>query len=256
LSNRIKTTSVEYSYSIPLEFPQLYSLGPLEIQYSSNNFTEARPWFVAADPLPISSLTLDVKKGTFLRQDDPGLQSVNVGFKPKVVIFWGTNKVTEGFSADASHFQGFMASATEQRAIASFGNDGGAGHKIDNKAIVIIKNNAPDVAADADFVSFDRDGFTIDWTKNDGVNNIIHYQAIGGSDLTDIKVGHFVGEEGVEEQMIRGVGFTPKFVLFMNPYVELEEIGGDLGIEQVAGFGYGMATSREEQGTLSMAHSG
>jgi len=210
-------TFVEYSYSIPLVFPQLYALGPTEINYGNlQTFTEARPWFVAADPIPISSLTLDVKKGTFTRSTALGLQSVNVGFTPEVVIFWGTNKVTEvpndpgeGFSSDASHFQGFMASKTEQRAIASFGNDGGAGHKIDNKAIVIIKNNVPDVAADADFDSFDADGFTINWTKNDGVNNIIHYQAIGGSDLTDIKVGHFVGEEGEEVQRITDVGFEP-----------------------------------------------
>ncbi|EGP94726.1 Putative copper-binding protein, plastocyanin/azurin family protein [Nitrosarchaeum koreense MY1] len=43
-------TYVEYSYSIPLVFPQLYSLGSLEI--NSDKFVEARPWFVAADPAP------------------------------------------------------------------------------------------------------------------------------------------------------------------------------------------------------------
>lgn len=42
---------VEYSYSIPLKFPRLYALGPIEIHYNSNQiFREARPWFVAADP--------------------------------------------------------------------------------------------------------------------------------------------------------------------------------------------------------------
>ncbi|MGQ0605987.1 MAG: LamG-like jellyroll fold domain-containing protein, partial [Candidatus Nitrosotenuis sp.] len=44
-------TFVEYSYSIPLEFPQLYALGPLEISSESGSFTEARSWFVAADPI-------------------------------------------------------------------------------------------------------------------------------------------------------------------------------------------------------------
>jgi len=43
-------TTIEYSYSIPLEFPKLYPLGPIEISYDSSIFTEARPWFVAADP--------------------------------------------------------------------------------------------------------------------------------------------------------------------------------------------------------------
>ncbi|MEM2160764.1 MAG: LamG-like jellyroll fold domain-containing protein, partial [Candidatus Nitrosotenuis sp.] len=41
--------NVSYAYSIPLEFPKLYALGPIEIN-SSTVFTEARNWFVAADP--------------------------------------------------------------------------------------------------------------------------------------------------------------------------------------------------------------
>jgi len=49
-------TFVEYSYSIPLVFPQLYALGPIEIGYGSGQtFTEARPWFVAADPATVDS---------------------------------------------------------------------------------------------------------------------------------------------------------------------------------------------------------
>src|SRR3989442_6376222 len=44
-------TSIKYSYSIPLEFPRLYALGPMQIAYEKNQtFTEARPWFVANDP--------------------------------------------------------------------------------------------------------------------------------------------------------------------------------------------------------------
>ncbi|MHB8547141.1 MAG: LamG-like jellyroll fold domain-containing protein, partial [Nitrosotalea sp.] len=44
-------TSVQYSYSVPLEFPRLYALGPAKISYGTNSiFTEARPWFVANDP--------------------------------------------------------------------------------------------------------------------------------------------------------------------------------------------------------------
>jgi hypothetical protein len=43
-------TSVEYSYSVPLVFPQLYSLGPLEISSDLGTFFEARSWFVANDP--------------------------------------------------------------------------------------------------------------------------------------------------------------------------------------------------------------
>ena len=57
-------TFVEYSYSIPLVFPQLYALGPIEINYGQSLFTEARPWFVAADPAWFDSSWVNRKKIT------------------------------------------------------------------------------------------------------------------------------------------------------------------------------------------------
>ncbi|HJU13581.1 MAG TPA: LamG-like jellyroll fold domain-containing protein [Candidatus Nitrosotalea sp.] len=44
-------TSVGYTYSVPLIYPQLYALGPAKITYGAGQvFNEARPWFVAVDP--------------------------------------------------------------------------------------------------------------------------------------------------------------------------------------------------------------
>jgi hypothetical protein len=43
-------TSVSYSYSVPHVWPYLYALGPVEIEYNGNTFTEARAWYVAVDP--------------------------------------------------------------------------------------------------------------------------------------------------------------------------------------------------------------
>lgn len=43
-------TIISYSYSVPMEWPKLYTLGPLEIDYNENKFYEARPWYVAVDP--------------------------------------------------------------------------------------------------------------------------------------------------------------------------------------------------------------
>ncbi len=40
--------SLSYSYSVPLVWPYLYKLGPLMV----NSFEEARPWYIAVDPLP------------------------------------------------------------------------------------------------------------------------------------------------------------------------------------------------------------
>ena len=35
-------TSVSYTYAIPMVFPMLYELGPVEIYYDSEGFTETR----------------------------------------------------------------------------------------------------------------------------------------------------------------------------------------------------------------------
>ena len=43
-------TSVNYSYSVPMECPRLYELGPMEIGYDDRGFVEAGVWYVAVDP--------------------------------------------------------------------------------------------------------------------------------------------------------------------------------------------------------------
>ena len=43
-------TSVSYSYSVPLQYPQLYALGKVQINQTNSTFTEARNWYVAVDP--------------------------------------------------------------------------------------------------------------------------------------------------------------------------------------------------------------
>ena len=44
-------TYVEYSYSVPHVWPYLYEIGPAEIVYGDKTFYEARPWYVAVDPV-------------------------------------------------------------------------------------------------------------------------------------------------------------------------------------------------------------
>ncbi|NOQ55930.1 MAG: hypothetical protein GQ477_03950 [Nanohaloarchaea archaeon] len=43
-------TFVNYSYSVPHIWPNLYALGPIEIEYGSQVFTEGGLWYVAVDP--------------------------------------------------------------------------------------------------------------------------------------------------------------------------------------------------------------
>jgi len=82
-------TYIEYSYSVPLEFPKLYALGPIEIEYGIpvQTFEEARPWFVAVDPQvarPSSDVTLGswmtelgVKTDIYLSIDEASATSID-----------------------------------------------------------------------------------------------------------------------------------------------------------------------------------
>ncbi len=41
---------VGYTYSVPMLWPYLYELGPVDIFFDGKRFQEARPWYVAVDP--------------------------------------------------------------------------------------------------------------------------------------------------------------------------------------------------------------
>ncbi|TAK17178.1 MAG: hypothetical protein EPO37_07285, partial [Nitrosarchaeum sp.] len=81
-----RKTEVSYSYSVPLVFPDLYALGPIEISdVQGQTFTEARSWFVANDP------AIPQNRGGVLAYAD----TVTVG-TPKYRIFDGSTFVAEG----------------------------------------------------------------------------------------------------------------------------------------------------------------
>ena len=54
------STQISYTYSVPFTFPELYPLGGIQINYDGKSYNEARPWFVANDPLTIESTTVNL----------------------------------------------------------------------------------------------------------------------------------------------------------------------------------------------------
>ncbi len=50
----------EYTYSVPLIWPQLYELGEAEVVHADGTFTEARHWYVAVDP-PITTTAFHLR---------------------------------------------------------------------------------------------------------------------------------------------------------------------------------------------------
>ncbi len=76
-------TNVSYSYSIPTLFPRLYALGKVEIVNTNSTFTEARNWYVAADPAFLSEEEGIV---TYRGADDTDADGVGLD-QPKFKIF-------------------------------------------------------------------------------------------------------------------------------------------------------------------------
>src|SRR5574337_582199 len=60
------STSVSYSYSVPLQYPQLYALGKVQINQANSTFTEARNWYVAVDP---ATTQVDTTAGNVISPD-------------------------------------------------------------------------------------------------------------------------------------------------------------------------------------------
>ena len=54
-------TVVRYSYLVPHIWPYLYVLGPAELDYDRKTFMEARPWYVAVDPVEIRYMRNDTQ---------------------------------------------------------------------------------------------------------------------------------------------------------------------------------------------------
>ncbi len=163
---------------------------------------------------------LSTKTGSFTKNASTGAQAVTgVGFLPKAIIFW-TSYQTSSDTPTTSYRYGWGCStgAAESFSI-SAASQGGVGttataRRCDTKPISIVNYDATLLSA-ADLTSFDADGFTLDWTTNGGGTQIIHYLALGGTDLTGQKVVTWSNVASTGNQSVTGVGFQPNLLFTM-----------------------------------------
>lgn len=157
-------------------------------------------------------------KGSFSANTATGNQAVTgVGFQGKAILLWGVRRTATGYGSGGSFFYGAATSSSARWAFAVCSDDAAA---TSNNArqnsgtlcINILSDGTPTVDGQADFVSFDSDGFTINWTDAPTSAWIIHYLVLGGSDLsaaaTRISVPAVTGN-----QATTGIGFLPSAML-------------------------------------------
>jgi hypothetical protein len=122
---------------------------------------------------------------------------------------------------------GAMTSATAQFVVAN-ADDGnisttnaGRVARFGTECICLLSNGTPTIEKLAKFVSFNADGFSIDWTQVSTTTGlIVHYLAIGGTDVTNatiVEVTPNTTTNGVTQAI--SMGFQPDCVLTCSPAV-------------------------------------
>ncbi len=175
--------------------------------------------------LPPAFADFRFKKGSFTKNSTatpPAQpQSVSgVGFQPKAVIFFYTRQTATGVAPSINGGWGFTSGPSNERAIATAALDaeaaGNSGRAQSITHCIVIANTVVLKTAEAELTSFDADGFTLNWTLNEARADIIHYVALGGTDITNAVADHFAISAGTSPpaQSV-ALGFQPDFVMVL-----------------------------------------
>ncbi len=155
--------------------------------------------------------------------DAPGstgnVSYTGVGFQPMAVIFWGSLRTTAGATASAA-YSGWYGMTDGTNAFVT-GMSGAAptsnSHYIfgDSSCVKMI-DVAGTIIMEAEIVSLDSDGFTLNWTTAGLTGADVNFMAIAGANLTDVVVGTAtVTASG--DTVVTGLGFQPD-MMYLNYY--------------------------------------
>lgn len=143
------------------------------------------------------------------------------GFTPKALILYATDETAIGITTGLAMYMGMAASTSSRAAVSSTQttatNTGSRAHN-SSKCFIAVNPAGTTVVA-ADFVSFNSNGFTLNFSTVDTNARIISYIALGGSDLTAAFVKAFLPASSTGNQSFTGVGFKPSAVFMMSAQV-------------------------------------
>lgn len=169
-------------------------------------------------------MSLSVKAGSFDTPTVTGNQAITgVGFQPKFVLFI-FGRAQDADAATLIMGLGAAVSSTARGAVVTRDDDNRATASVGtlvrrgletDQCLIEVTGTTPTTVKRADFVSFDADGFTINWQTIDANDREIHYLCLGGTDLTNAHVGAFNLNTSTGNQAVTGAGFQPDLVLFL-----------------------------------------
>lgn len=169
-------------------------------------------------------MALDVATGTVLTGTGaPGTTFSVTGlpFAPKVVLFFWTGRTAVGQAeGDYKHGVGYMVGLADRGCTSTQSDHGVTPTATDNTlrddAAICLLTTAGAVDGLADFQSFNADGFTCVIDDTFVASYLLHYLALGGTALTDVKSVSVVAPASPQTQDVV-VGFQPDCVLCFGP---------------------------------------
>ncbi|MDH3981289.1 MAG: hypothetical protein OES84_00135 [Kiritimatiellaceae bacterium] len=166
-------------------------------------------------------MALDVEHGSFTKATSTGNQTVTLvgSLTPKLVIFFGDGYHTADGIVNNYYgpFWGYT-STTESISWSTSvqTNNKNAQAGLHDGCILILDEDAT-TEAEADIVSMSSGEFVINWTTNANTTACrIFYIAIGGTDLSDIKIGAGALNTATGNQSFTPTTFTPKIGFFVS----------------------------------------
>jgi len=195
-----------------------------------------------------------VKKGTFTKATTTGTQAITgIGFEPKTVIFWWTRQTSFGELAAIHVGYGFAThygAAYQNFGVASASDDNAASsntgrRRSETYSIIILSSGTPTMTAQASVTAFNGDGFDLNWQANEVRADIIHYVALGGTDLTDARAGSLSLTASTGTQDVTNVEFQPDFAMFLWTFTQAVDTG-----TANAEIGLGFAVSSTERAAI------
>ncbi len=165
---------------------------------------------------------MSAKVGNVAFNTSTGNQAVTgVGFQPKIVLFLFTENTVDGIIVDHQISLGAGISSTE-RTVAGVNDEDAQTTTdaerliFDTKCLSLSVPGSSTILIDADLVSLDADGFTINVTTASGTASRFGYLALAGDDLTNVATALFSPSGSTGEQAVTGVGFQADAIMFLN----------------------------------------
>lgn len=168
-------------------------------------------------------MALSAKTGTFTQPvlTNATFAVTGVGFTPKALILYATDETTTGIAIGWTQYYGMATSTTNRVGISNSQttatNTGSRAH--DSTKCFLVVSAAGTTIVAADLVSFDVDGFTLNFSTVNATARVVSYVALGGTDLTNAFIKAFLPAASNTAQGFTGVGFQPDAAFFISAQV-------------------------------------